>query len=296
MSYDETEPKTLTIIGQCTGIMEKPSGWTEFQISVPGKNYPVKLATKLPKLIEEGRAVRDAIATWTYKESESGMNPRSGKPYKNRYLESVELGAATQVQSSSDAPTIVQPEPHHEPIHFADKERLITRQTCLKAAANFPLEEEGGDWAEKVMKSAERFEQWLYRDIDVEAKGDAKKQKGDASTASGNVTASGLPIPKSWDDIRTMLMEYPDEGQTWEMFERFGASARKLLFGDEGLNSEQKQELWQLSVRAAIALREGVDAAMFPPPSQDDLTKAWASVLDGQELQPVAKKEVPDAP
>lgn len=119
-----------------------------------------------------------------------------------------------------------------------------------------------------------------------EASGAPSAQPSHAPTASGK--------PESWADIKDMMLQY-DEG-TWEMFERFGAAARKLLFGDEGLSPEQKNELWQVSARAAVALYEMVDPAKFPPPSEDDLTKAWASVLDGQELQPVAKTEVPNAP
>ena len=126
-------------------------------------------------------------------------------------------------------------------------------------------------------------------------------QTTDAPPASGRrstryVTETGLPIPQSWEDVKELLLAYGDGGETWEMFERFGGAARKLLYGDEGLNPDQKDELWNLSAKAAVALREEVDAAKFPPPSEEDLTKAWASVLDGQELQPVAKKEVPDAP
>lgn len=159
---------TVVIVGQCTGITEKPNGWTEFQIIVPGNRYPTKLATKLPNLVEEAREVKDAIATWTYAETESDrINPNSGKPYINRYLENVEVGTSGVPAGGSS------PEPHHEPVHFADKDRLITRQTCLKAAADLytigPEKYAEGDAVDPpgvVLKAAERFEMWLYRDID----------------------------------------------------------------------------------------------------------------------------------
>lgn len=121
---------------------------------------------------------------------------------------------------------------------------------------------------------------------------EANARTPDHSTRAS--TASGIPKPESWADVKELIVAY-DEA-TWEMFERFGSAARNLLFGDEGLNPEQKKELWQVTARAAVALREQIDPELFPPPTEEDLTKAWASVLEGQELQPVAKKEVPDAP
>jgi len=107
-------------------------------------------------------------------------------------------------------------------------------------------------------------------------------------------TAGGIKKPESWADIKELMLQY-DDG-TWELFERFGAAARRLLFGDEGLSPEQKNELWQVSAKAAVALVDMADPAKFPLPTEEDLTKAWASVLEGQELQPVAKTEVPNAP
>lgn len=90
------------------------------------------------------------------------------------------------------------------------------------------------------------------------------------------------------------MLAYDEE--TWDMYERFGAAARKLLFGDEGISPEDKDKLWQVSAQAAIEFCRATDPSKFPPPSEEDMTRAWASVLDGQELQPVAKKEVPNAP
>ena len=294
-----SDAQTITIIGQCSGITEKPSGWTEFQISVPGKNYPVKLATKLDGLVQAARDTKGALATWTYKETEGDINPRSGKPYKNRYLESVELGAAAaqaQITRDGQPSNVPEPQAHHDPVHFADKDRIISRLAILKAAASQPRDaayEDDQDWAWKVMETAERFEEWLYRDIDnSEANARTKPQTMDASPASGN----GLTMPQTWHDVEVLLTAYGDNDETWELFSRFGLAARKFMFGDEGLSQDEKDQLWQVTVGAALKLRDMVDAAEFPPPTEEDMTKAWASVLDGQELQPVAKKEVPDAP
>ena len=284
-----SDSETIVIVGQCTGITEKPSGWTEFQISVTGKQYPVKLATKLEDLIQAARDTKGQIATWTYNETEGGMNPRSGKPYKNRYLEKVELGATAEGQSASaGTQATVAPEPHHEPMHFADKDRVITRLALLKVAAQLTNEEEEGT----AIEIAERLETWVYRDIDVETNDLRPSQKLGVSTASG----TGLPMPQSWDELKELLTAYGDNEGTWEMFQRFAAAARKLMFGDQALSGGEKDQLWQVSVVAALALRDLVDASAFPPPEEDDVRKAWASALEGQELQPVAKKEIPDAP
>ena len=154
-----------TIVGTCAGITEKPTGWTEFEITVPGKQYPVKLATKEQPLVELARATHGSVATWTYNEVESEkINEHTGKPYLNRYLEGVEPGAAPAASAGS-------PESHHEPIHFADKDRAITRMACLKAAAVvIAAEQQAGanreDSALETMKAADRFERWVYRDID----------------------------------------------------------------------------------------------------------------------------------
>lgn len=110
---------------------------------------------------------------------------------------------------------------------------------------------------------------------------------------SNHVTES-ITGPKSWADVKDLMLAY-DVG-TWEMYERFGAAARKLLFSDEALSPEEKDELWQVSAQAAVTFCQITDPGKFPPPSEEDMTRAWASALDGQELQPAPQKEAPDAP
>lgn len=100
--------------------------------------------------------------------------------------------------------------------------------------------------------------------------------------------------PQSWAELSELLLSYDEE--TKNMFERFGAAARKLMFGDEGLSPSDRDALWQVSVSAALALLQSIDTAKFPPPSENEMRAAWASAMDGRELEPVPKKEVPDAP
>ncbi|HSE44542.1 MAG TPA: hypothetical protein VLA89_04350 [Gemmatimonadales bacterium] len=89
-----SESDLLSVVGKNDGIKEKQQGWYEVEVSVPGKKYPVRLSTKSTKILDEVRAVGSDVATFYYKESESSKeNPNTGKPYINRYLESVTPGA-----------------------------------------------------------------------------------------------------------------------------------------------------------------------------------------------------------
>lgn len=93
------------IVGTLLGIMEKPSGWTQIQISVPGKQYPIKTDTKKPEIIEAARAVGEAVATWTITAVESeNINPNTNKPYINRYLEAVEAGGTVAPSTAGGSP------------------------------------------------------------------------------------------------------------------------------------------------------------------------------------------------
>lgn len=84
----------LTVVGKNGGIEEKATGWFEVKVMVPGKEYPVKLATKRSSLIDEVRALGTEVGTFHYKETESDrINERTQKPFINRYLEQVEQGA-----------------------------------------------------------------------------------------------------------------------------------------------------------------------------------------------------------
>lgn len=96
---------TKQIEGVCTEISEK-NGWTAFAIDI-GSQYPVRLSTKLPALIEKGRAVGQQRAVWTFKESQGKENPnKPGTFFTNRYFDSVEVGGTVNHNnSSSSAPS-----------------------------------------------------------------------------------------------------------------------------------------------------------------------------------------------
>jgi hypothetical protein len=155
---------TLTLVGTLQTIEEKPSGWSTIKVAVAGKQYPVRLDTKLPALIQAARDTKGAVATWHYKEQTSEkINPNSGQPFVNRYFEKVELGANV---ASDGTPA---PEPVHGALPYADEKRTITRQACLKAAAQIYQgvgADERVDAPLEVMRAAQRFEQWVYRGLD----------------------------------------------------------------------------------------------------------------------------------
>lgn len=165
------EAQTLQIVGTCGSIEEK-NGWTAFNIMVPGKQYPVKLSTKLPALIDAGRAVGDAVATWTYKESQGNENPnKPGTYYMNRYFEAVELGAVAQAASPASGSPPAQ-SGNYAALPAGDRERSIVRQTSIKAAAELFMgrgeigsEPDDPDWTFAVIQAAARFETWILRDL-----------------------------------------------------------------------------------------------------------------------------------
>lgn len=121
----DLEAVTKQIEGVCEEISEK-NGWTAFAINV-GAQYPIRLSTKLPALIEQGRAAGQQRAVWTFKETQGGENPnKPGTFYTNRYFDSVEVGGTAAPQAtptrSSGAST-------------PDETRgSIERQTIVKAA------------------------------------------------------------------------------------------------------------------------------------------------------------------
>ena len=95
-----------------------------------------------------------------------------------------------------------------------------------------------------------------------------------------------LRAPTSWAKVTEMVGAY-DEG-TFALFTAFGDAARRYLFPGSvdasSLPKEEKDQLFQVTARAALALRNAVDAAKFPPPSEEDVRAAWASALEGVEL------------
>jgi hypothetical protein len=165
-----SDAETKQIEGVCEEISEK-NGWTAFAINV-GSQYPIRISTKLPALIEQGRAAGQQRAVWTFKETQGGENPnKPGTFYTNRYFESVEVGGTAEPSSPTPHPTAqAAVTATHSPLPPGDKDRAITRMAVLKAAAevcaNPANVSPDGDVAAEVIAMAARFETWVVRDLD----------------------------------------------------------------------------------------------------------------------------------
>jgi hypothetical protein len=97
----------VTHVGTVAALIEKKNGWYTVEVSVPGKQYPVKADTKLEPLLKQVREIRDAglVATFTMSESDSeNTNPNTGRPYIERRLEKVTPGAQNQ-SDANDSPS-----------------------------------------------------------------------------------------------------------------------------------------------------------------------------------------------
>lgn len=95
-----------------------------------------------------------------------------------------------------------------------------------------------------------------------------------------------LPKPTSWAKITEMVSAYDEE--TYVIFQEFADSARRRLFPDKESTKElvkhEKDELFQVTARAAYALREQIDPSEFPPPTVEDVRGAWTMAMEGEEL------------
>jgi hypothetical protein len=147
-------------------IAEKPSGWSTISIDI-GTQYPLKVDTKLQPIIELVRALGSNEGIFTYTESESDrINPNSGRPYVNRLLEGVtprDAGQPVGQPVSESAEQVAR-----QPISAGNKDRVIARLACVKAAAEM-LRLNDGTVEEQIsntIAAAARFEGWVYRDID----------------------------------------------------------------------------------------------------------------------------------
>jgi hypothetical protein len=90
-------------VGTLKGWQDKPTGWTDFEVLVPGRQHPTKVSTNDPELVLAAKALGTDVGTFVFNEVESeNINPRSGRPYLNRYLQEVHHGVV-QVQTQPNA-------------------------------------------------------------------------------------------------------------------------------------------------------------------------------------------------
>ena len=105
------------IIGTVSGLEQRNGGWVAVAILAPGKEYPVKLSTKKQELIQQAQQMMGQVVTAGYNEAEgNSINPHTGTPYINRYLEAIAfgqvdlVGAPTQIQPQQQMPQQPQPQ------------------------------------------------------------------------------------------------------------------------------------------------------------------------------------------
>lgn len=150
----------LTIVGRSDGIKEKSQGWYEVEVLAPGKKYPVRLATKSSTILDQVRETNGGTATFTYTESESEkINPNSGKPYINRYLEGCVAGATTEAQAASDSDRMTKEEWN------AKDRRDFRSRAWAQTISAFAHTIEVGDDPVLIFARLKPFQRKLYEDI-----------------------------------------------------------------------------------------------------------------------------------
>jgi hypothetical protein len=147
-------PVDKTIQGLLHSYEPRQSGWYRFLIYEQGKQYPTKVDTKKPELIQEAGALLGQNVSANIREQPSdSINPHNGKPYTNRYLNAIApAGFAPGVQPSPQAQQSQQtfgsaPPAHPVPTHSEpvqqfqpgiagfEKDLNIMRQTAAKVVA-----------------------------------------------------------------------------------------------------------------------------------------------------------------
>lgn len=116
--------------GVCNEISEK-NGWTTFHVDV-GRTYPLRLQTKIEKLIEQGRAAKQNEAIWSFDESQGAENPsKPGTHYINRRFAGVEVGGELDPALASASAPASSGTGH---VRSEDERASIELQTVVKAA------------------------------------------------------------------------------------------------------------------------------------------------------------------
>ena len=111
---------------------------------------------------------------------------------------------------------------------------------------------------------------------------------GDSGGEPPSVPKENQPLapPKSWAQITEYVSAYDEDA--YNIFNKFADAARRRLFpgstDTKSLKKEERDELFQVTARAALALRNEVDVGKFPPPSVEEISKAWAAVMEGDVL------------
>lgn len=168
---------TKTADGVVQGITEKPNGWTDIMVLFIGREHATKLGVSPDDsvLVDEVRALGTNPGTFEFTEKDGDINPRSGKPYINRYLQRVQgAGAQNQPNASGGGATPAaggslesQPKWTEEEVaRFEDKERRDYRsrawgQTTAAFSHTIKVDED----PIAVFDRLKPFQRKVYEDI-----------------------------------------------------------------------------------------------------------------------------------
>jgi len=108
-------PVRKQAVGVLSQVEPRQGGWMRFHVMEQGRQYPVKVDTSLPQLIQQMMALLGQPVSVEYTESDSEtINQRTGKPFVNRRLEAVAPGGG-QVQPQQQMQPQQQYAPQEQP-------------------------------------------------------------------------------------------------------------------------------------------------------------------------------------
>ena len=163
---DTSEKTEKTEVGKLAGIEEKDNGWFQLKIDVANLKYPVVVATKRESIVKDARELRGQICTWTITEKESDrINEKSGKPYINRYLESVEEGGVVSSNGRSSSTAGGNGEEMTKAEWDAKERRSFMSRTWAQTLATFEHTIAVDDDPILVFEKLRPFQRKLYADV-----------------------------------------------------------------------------------------------------------------------------------
>lgn len=125
----------LQISGQLVGMEARNGGWMAVGVQEVGSQYPKKLSTKKPELIQQAQSLMGQMVTAAYNESEGNqINPHTGTPYINRYLEALALGQV-QLASPQQTQQMTQPQPMQPQTMVQQQPQTMGAQPMVQGAS-----------------------------------------------------------------------------------------------------------------------------------------------------------------
>jgi hypothetical protein len=142
-------PVEKTAIGLLAGVEPRNAGWMRFVVQQPNLQYPTKLDTKQPEIIQQAMALMGQQVSVQWKEQESTtINPHNGKPYTNRYLNQIAPAGSAPMPVQQQQPQQFQAQAQAQPqqqqqfqpaggqaAQGREKEMEIMRQTAWKCVS-----------------------------------------------------------------------------------------------------------------------------------------------------------------